>query len=83
MSNGDMILRLIQLNLLDFVVEIAGFFPGLPETFCANAACADDDTPVEECAACIRRWLDAPYDGRFTVRGGRFVAQEGAHEREE
>ena len=76
MTNGDMILRLIQLNLLNFVVEIAGVFSGLPEAFCQNAACADEDTPVEDCVACIRRWLEKPYDGRITMEGGRFVVMK-------
>lgn len=81
MTNGDMVLRLIQLNLLAFVVEIAGLQPALAESFCVNAICADRDTPVEACAACIQRWLERPYDGRFTMRGGRFVVQEAGHER--
>lgn len=76
MTNADMILRLIQLHLPGFLSEIAGFQPALPEAFCVNAVCADKDTPVEDCLACLRRWLERPYDGRFTMRGGRFVIRE-------
>ena len=82
MTNGDMVLRLIQVHMAEFLEAYAAWDMGLPYGFCDGRRCGESgDVPIESCRLCAREWLEKPYDGAFTMIEGRFVVQEAGHER--
>ena len=84
MSNGDMVLRLIQINMAEFLDAYAAWDMGLPYGFCDGVRCVESgDVPIESCRLCAQEWLEKPYEGDFTMVDGRFVVRGINDEREE
>ena len=72
-TNREAIIGMISECLVDFIDNND---MTLDTLFCNSDGCPASDkdaAKAEECRGCIRRFLDEPYTGGFTMRKGAFV----------
>ena len=77
-TNREAIIGMISECLVDYIDTSD---TNLDKFFCNSDGCpaADKDAAKdEECRGCIRRFLDAPFTGEFTLQKGSFVPSYGS-----